>query len=213
MKTFRQNYHLQVEPPSYVIDLLDTCFDGAETFFDLGCGRGDWAGFLIDRYGLKFNCLDVDKPNEQITKNKFAEHLISEEDQKFDVVFASFVTEFVPREEMHEFINQIRSKLKPDGKIYLSSAFYAPFSLKWLIYRMLGCGNPQKYFLHHKYKRNFMTRREVLSIFFTGGFKVTKSTRGSIAPRLTKLIDQATRALIPFPIFYDTAYFILEMDD
>ena len=71
MKTFRQNYHLQVEPASYVIDLLDTCFDGAETFFDLGCGRGDWAGFLIDRYGLKFNCLDVDKPNEQITKNKF----------------------------------------------------------------------------------------------------------------------------------------------
>ncbi|MBH16558.1 MAG: hypothetical protein CME30_04655 [Gemmatimonadetes bacterium] len=39
MKTFRQNYHLQVEPASYVIDLLDTCFDGAETFFDLGCGN------------------------------------------------------------------------------------------------------------------------------------------------------------------------------
>ena len=111
MKTFRQNYHLQVEPASYVIDLLDTCFDGAETFFDL------------------------------------------------------------------------------------------------------GCGNPKKYFLHHKYERNFMTRREVLSIFITGGFKVTKSTRGSIAPRLTKLFDQATRALIPFPVFYDTAYFILEMDN
>ena len=154
MKTFRQNYSFKVEPKSYNLDLLDVCFDQAQTFFDMGCGRGDWAGFLIDRYGLKFNCLDVDKPNEQITKNRFAEHLITEEnqDQKFDVVFVSFVTEFVPREEMHEFINQIRSKLKPDGKVYLSSAFYAPFSLKWLIYRMLGCGNPKKYFLHHKYE-------------------------------------------------------------
>ena len=109
MKIFRRNYHLQAKPPSYVIDLLDTCFDGAETFFDL------------------------------------------------------------------------------------------------------GCGNHQKYFLHHKYERSFMTQREVLSIFSTDGFKVTKSTRGPIAPRLPKLLDQTTRALIPFPVFYDTGYFILEM--
>lgn len=215
MKTFRQNYSFKVEPKSYNLDLLDVCFDQAQTFFDMGCGRGDWAGFLIDRYGLKFDCFDVDKSNEQIAKDRFAEYLVAEEadSQHFDVVFVSFVTEFVPPEEMHEFVNQIRSKLKPDGKVYLSSAFYAPFSLKWLIYRILGIGNPQQYFLRNKYIRNFMTQKEVLSYFIGAGFKVVTSTRGSLAPRLPRLLDRVARALIPFPLFYDTAYFILEIDN
>ena len=58
-----------------------------------------------------------------------------------------------------------------------------------------------------------MTQKEVLSYFIGAGFKVVTSTRGSLAPRLPRLLDRVARTLIPFPLFYDTAYFILEIDN
>ena len=58
-----------------------------------------------------------------------------------------------------------------------------------------------------------MTQKEVLSYFIGEGFKVVASTRGSLAPRLPGFLDRVTRALVPFLLFYDTAYFVLEIDN
>ena len=61
MRILRQDYDFDVKPESYVMPILDECFEGVNNFYDFGCGRGHWAKFLLKRYNIIFNCFSNQK--------------------------------------------------------------------------------------------------------------------------------------------------------
>ena len=216
MKILKQNYHLDINPEPYLIKILDTCFENANNFYDFGCGRGHWSEFLINRYQIPFNCFDIDKDAELYTKNRLKNHLIESENNKFyDVIFLSFVIEIVNENQLDNLIDTVLSKLdhnKKNGKIFLSSSFYNPFSIKWVIYKILGKGNAKNFFLENKHYRNFYEKNDILNLFKKRGLKLANSTRGAIVPKGPKLINQFLRFIFPLEFLYDKFYLILEFD-
>ena len=217
MRILRQDYDFDVKPESYVMPILDECFEGVNNFYDFGCGRGHWAKFLLKRYNIIFNCFDIDKAAESHARNTLDKYLFEpiEENFNYDVVFLGCVTEMINENELESSINHIVNKLdidKKKGKVLLYSAFYNPFSIKWIIYRILGRGNPKKFFVENKYYRNFYTKNDIINFFNKRGLKVTNSVRCDVIPKGPKVLRNFLRFILPMEFLYDTFYLLLEFD-
>ena len=215
MKILRQDYDFEVRPAPYLINMLDECFKGIDSFYDFGCGRGHWAYFLLKKYNIRFECYDIDKEAESFTRKKLKNFLINDknDDLKYDVVFVSCVTEMINDNNVETAINHIVDKLdykNKRGRVFLSSSFYNPLSPKWIFYQIISFGKPKKYFLKNKYFRNFYSKDEIIRFFEKREMYVTKSLRGNLIPKGPKFLQKFIRFLIPFNFLYDKIYLILD---
>lgn len=215
MKILRQDYDFEVQPAPYLINILDECFNGIDSFYDFGCGRGHWAQYLLQKYNIKFECYDIDKEAESFTREKLKNFLIDDKDNNsnFDVVFVSCVTEMISDNDVETAINHIVDKLdykNKIGRVFLSSSFYNPLSPKWIFYQIISFGNPQKYFLKNKYFRNFHSKNDIIQFFEKRDMSVTRSVRGELIPKGPKYLQKFIRCFLPFHFLYDKFYLILD---
>lgn len=94
---------------------------------DIGCGTGDFAA-TMQASGWKVLGLEPDEKARLIAKEKNQidvgepDHLFQLEENRFDVVTMWHVLEHVHR--LHEYIDQIRTILKPDGVLLIAVPNY-----------------------------------------------------------------------------------------
>lgn len=100
---------------------------------DYGCGAGD---FLLYAKNNKMNVFGIE-PNEsalKITQNKIGKENASNEsiqnlNGQFDIITLWHVLEHVP--ELLEFIEQLKSRLNPEGKIYIAVPNYKSYDARF----------------------------------------------------------------------------------
>jgi len=100
---------------------------------DYGCGTGD---FLLYAKNKNLNVFGIE-PNEcalKITRKKIGENnasnrSIRELNEKFDFITLWHVLEHIP--DLYEFIEQLKSKLNPGGKIFIAVPNYRSFDAKF----------------------------------------------------------------------------------
>jgi cyclopropane fatty-acyl-phospholipid synthase-like methyltransferase len=151
---------------------------------DLGCGRG-WLTYIADMYG---ECLGLDPVKAVIdfAKARYpdlslkvgtAEDLLRDgHGGRFDVVIASEVIEHVAPENHSSFVETIRSLLRPDGAVIVSSDRGELYE-RWA--RRGGTDQPVEAWL---------TEHQLQELFTLHGFRVIQHERASYdQPQLSLL--------------------------
>lgn len=153
---------------------------------DLGCGRG-WLTYMADMYG---ECLGVDpvEPVIDFAKTRYphlsfkvgtAEELLRDgHGSRFDVVIASEVIEHVAPEKHSSFVEALRSLLRPDGAVIVSSDRGELYG-RWA--RRVGTDQPVEAWL---------TERQLRELFTLHGFRVIQHERVSYDQPELSLLHQ-----------------------
>ncbi len=140
---------------------------------DLGCGRG-WLTYIADTYG---ECLGIDPVKAVIdfAKTQYphlsfkvgtAEDLLRDgHDGRYDVVIASEVIEHVAPEKRASFVQAVRSLLRPDAAVIVSSDRGELYE-RWA--RRGGTHQPVEAWL---------TERQLRELFTRHGFRVVQHER------------------------------------
>ncbi len=100
---------------------------------DYGCGAGDFLLYAqnkkLDVFGIEPNASALKITQEKIGKNNASNKSILEINERFDIITLWHVLEHIPN--LFEFIEQLKLKLNPGGKILIAVPNYESFDAKF----------------------------------------------------------------------------------
>lgn len=124
---FVKNYNL-----SYKFSKLQDAAPG-KNILDYGCGTGDFLVYAkakkLKVFGVEPNPKALKIAREKLSDESITDKPIDELNQKFDVITLWHVLEHIPN--LFEFLEQLKSKLNPGGKIYIAVPNHLSFDAKF----------------------------------------------------------------------------------
>ena len=111
--------------------LLDTV--PGNKILDYGCGTGDFLvyakGKKLEVFGVEPNPKALNISREKLGFEFITDKPIDELNQKFDIITMWHVMEHIPN--LFEFLEELKSKLNPGGKIYIAVPNHLSFDAKF----------------------------------------------------------------------------------
>lgn len=100
---------------------------------DYGCGTGYFLAYAKNKnlsvFGIEPNESALKITQKKVGKNNASGKSIQELNEQFDIITLWHVLEHIP--ELFEFIEQLKSKLNPNGKIFIAVPNYRSFDAKF----------------------------------------------------------------------------------
>src|SRR5690606_26539658 len=100
---------------------------------DYGCGAGDFLLYAknknINVFGIEPNESALEITRKKIGQNNASEKSIQELNEQFDIITMWHVLEHIPN--LFEFIEALKSKLNPNGKIFIAVPNHQSFDAKF----------------------------------------------------------------------------------
>lgn len=104
-----------------------------KTLLDFGCGTGDFLKYAqtkgLDVYGIEPNPDALKLAQKKVGKENAGSSNLKDLDMTFDYITLWHVLEHLPN--LYEFIGELKSKLKPDGKILIAVPNHQSFDSKF----------------------------------------------------------------------------------
>lgn len=118
---FLKNYNIR-----YKLNLLPK---DTKTILDFGCGTGEFLAHAQKRnltvFGIEPNPTALKIAQTKLGNNKIRDIGIEEISEQFDVITLWHVLEHIP--DLENFIPELISKLKPDGKLFIAVPNYQSY--------------------------------------------------------------------------------------
>lgn len=106
---------------------------GKKSLLDYGCGTGDFLKYAqkkgLDVYGIEPNPDALKLAQKKVGEENVSSSNLKDLDLTFDYITLWHVLEHIPN--LNEFITQLKSKLKPDGKILIAVPNHKSFDAKF----------------------------------------------------------------------------------
>lgn len=107
--------------------------ENGKKLLDIGCGTGDFLQFA-QKKGLKVFGIEPNQKAIEIAKNKIGREgeffdELSDTDETFDSITLWHVLEHIP--DLNQTLNEIKSKLKPEGELIIAVPNYKSFDAKF----------------------------------------------------------------------------------
>lgn len=100
---------------------------------DYGCGAGDFLAFAKDKklnvFGVEPNQKALEISQKKVGKNNVTNSELKNISEKFDIITMWHVLEHIP--DLFEFIEELKSHLNPEGKIFVAVPNYKSFDAKF----------------------------------------------------------------------------------
>ena len=124
---FIKNYNIR-----YKFSKLGKLKSGTK-ILDYGCGAGDFLLYAknknLDVFGIEPNESALAITRKKIGQNNASEKSIQELNEQFDIITMWHVLEHIPN--LFEFIETLKSKLNPGGKIFIAVPNHQSFDAKF----------------------------------------------------------------------------------
>src|SRR5690554_2352499 len=122
-----KNYNLK-----YKFSKLENIKEGS-SILDYGCGTGDFLVYAKKR-NLKIKGVEPNPQALKLASNKLGDSAVSdlsidELDMKFDLITLWHVLEHIS--DLYPFLESLKSKLKPEGKIYIAVPNHLSYDAKF----------------------------------------------------------------------------------
>ena len=113
---------------SYFLELINNELSKNKQYLDFGSGSGEIVSELIQR-GYQIGAYEVSNERRQSLRNStdiekyddFLGYISDESQQTFDTVLMTEVIEHIIPEQLDSVLNVIKSKLRPDGRIIITT--------------------------------------------------------------------------------------------
>lgn len=209
-KKFQNNGRLKPYNNSALNKWLAECFDcQIHDLYDFGCGYGTWSSKIAKLSNAKHIYVkDIDEKAEKEAKDFLGASEASNED-KFDLIMSFAVLELLSEQQNADILSEFRSKLKSDeSSILIMYNFFHILNLRWIIFAILGLGDPKGYHNTHRFERNYLTLKQFERICNAEGLYIKKW----FAPRLFQFVPLSSKFL-PIPSLYQTIFIHLKAEE
>lgn len=107
--------------------------EGKKSLLDFGCGTGDFLKYAQNKglnvYGIEPNQDALKLAQKKVGDEKVSSSKLKDLDMTFDYITLWHVLEHIPN--LYEFITELKTKLKPDGKILIAVPNHKSFDAKF----------------------------------------------------------------------------------
>lgn len=107
--------------------------EGKKSLLDFGCGTGDFLKYAqnkgLDVYGIEPNPDALKLTQKKVGDENASSSNLVDLDMTFDYITLWHVLEHIPN--LNEFITELKTKLKPDGKILIAVPNHKSFDAKF----------------------------------------------------------------------------------